>query len=76
VGQKAFVAGEIAFTNKEAMHWLDVTELVKRHAREGISFVLVRETRQLGDDEDKGFKVFITNKARDKAPAMVYWTGE
>ena len=76
VGQKAFVAGEIAFTNKEAMHWLDVTELVKRHAREGISFVLVRETRQLGDDEDKGFKVFITNKAKDKAPAMVYWTGE
>jgi len=61
VGQKAFVAGELAFTQNAGDHFLDVTELVKRHAKTGITFVLVRETRQLGDDEDKGNKVFISS---------------
>lgn len=60
VGRKAFVAGELAFTGTAADHWLDVTELVKKHAASDITFVLVRETRQLGDDEDKGRRAIIT----------------
>lgn len=60
VGRKAFVAGELAFTGTAADHWLDVTELVKKHAASDITFVLVRETRQLGDDEDKGRRVIVT----------------
>lgn len=60
VGRKAFVAGELAFTGTTADHWLDVTELLKKHAASDLTFVLVRETRQLGDDEDKGRQAIIT----------------
>jgi hypothetical protein len=60
VGQKAFVAGELAFTGTAADHWLDVTELVKKHTASDLTFVLVRETRQLGDDEDKGRQAIVT----------------
>ncbi|MEO6915427.1 MAG: discoidin domain-containing protein [Chitinophagaceae bacterium] len=60
VGQKAFVAGEIAFTGMETDHMLDVTDLLKKHADKNTTFVLVRETRQLGDDEDKGRRVIIS----------------
>jgi hypothetical protein len=73
VGQKAFVAGELAFNIKQQDHLLDVTELVKNHAGKGITFVLVRETRQLGDDEDKGKKVMISSSESDKKPELIFW---
>lgn len=73
VGQKAFVAGELAFTNQEQDHLLDVTDLVKKHAGNGITFVLVRETRQLGDDEDKGNKVIIGSLESNHKPELLYW---
>lgn len=60
VGSEAFVAGEIAFDKKDRNHYLDVSDLIKKHANAGITFVIVRETRQLGDDEDKGRKVIIS----------------
>ena len=73
VGQKAFVAGELAFTNQTQDHMLDVTDLVKKHAGKGITFVLVRETRQLGDDEDKGNKVFIKTIESNNKPEIFIW---
>ncbi|MEP6673687.1 MAG: discoidin domain-containing protein [Ferruginibacter sp.] len=71
VGSKAFVAGELAFGKTDQDHMLDVTDLVKKHAGHGITFVLVRETRQLGDDEDKGKKVMINNS--DNQPQLLFW---
>jgi hypothetical protein len=73
VGQKAFVAGELEFTNQNQDHMLDVTDLVKKHAGKGITFVLVRETRQLGDDEDKGNKVFINTMESNNKPELLIW---
>lgn len=74
VGTKAFVAGELAFTTEAKGHMLDVTELMKKHAGKKITFVLVRETRQLGDDEDKGKKVMIDNSSStNKSPALIIW---
>ncbi|MEJ5993754.1 discoidin domain-containing protein [Pedobacter sp. Du54] len=60
VGSAAFVAGEIAFNTTEKYHYLDVTDILKKYTNEGITFVFVRETRQLGDDEDKGRKVILS----------------
>lgn len=73
VGRKAFVAGEIAFTSSPKNHSLDVTDLVKMHGAKGISFVLVRETRQLGDDEDKGREVIINSSGQDIQPRLDMW---
>lgn len=73
VGQKAFVAGEVAFTTKGQDHMLDVTELVKKGAAKGITFVFIRETRQLGDDEDKGRSVIINSSESATKPKLHFW---
>ncbi len=73
VGQKAFVAGELAFTVQQQDHFLDVTDLVKHHSEKGITFVFVRETRQLGDDEDKGKKVMIRSLESNNKPELIFW---
>jgi hypothetical protein len=73
VGQKAFVAGEIAFNNKPQDHKLDVTDVIKKHAGKGVTFVFVRETRQLGDDEDKGRAVIISSTETVNKPKLECW---
>lgn len=73
VGQDAFVAGEIAFDQKERYHYLDVTDILKKHASTAITFVLVRETRQLGDDEDKGRKVLLSSSESGIEPKLELW---
>jgi len=72
VGQEAWVAGELAFGARSADHWLDVTDLVNKHASDTISFVLVRETREMGDDEDKGRRAVISASG-STAPELIYW---
>lgn len=73
VGQKAFFAGEIAFKSKQEEHKLDVTDFVKKYAGKGITFVLLRETRQLGDDEDKGRDVMINSAKGRYQPTLEFW---
>jgi len=74
VGTSVFVAGELAFTNRQEDRWLDVTDVVKRHSAKGIGFILVRETRQLGDDEDKGKKVLIQSAESAAGPQLLTWS--
>lgn len=76
VGEKAFVAGEIAFNAKQRDHKLDVTDVVKNHSGTGITFVFVRETRQLGDDEDKGRKVIINSLQNANKPTLDIWNSK
>ena len=76
VGQKAFVAGEFAFTNQQQNHMLDVTDLVKKHTGKGITFVLIRETRQLGDDEDKDKKVMVNSIESNNKPELIFWNSK
>jgi hypothetical protein len=73
VGTKAFIAGEIAFDQIKRNHYLDVTDLLKKHTANGFTFVLVRETRQLGDDEDKGRKVGISPVKSSNPPTLQIW---
>ncbi len=73
VGQKTYVAGELGLTNESSQYMLDVTELVNKHADKGITFVVVRETRQLGDDADKGRKAIINSMESEKGPKLHFW---
>lgn len=73
VGQHTYVAGELAFDMENRYHHLDVTDLVKKHGGKGISFVFVRETRQLGDEEDKGRRVIISSSESGNKPKLEVW---
>ncbi len=53
-GDRWFVAGETSLTHERGERMLDVTELVKRHTDGSVSFALIRELREPGDDYDKG----------------------
>lgn len=53
VGISAHVAGEIVLDGSASYHQLDVTSLVRKCPGREITFVLIRELRQLGDDADK-----------------------
>lgn len=53
-GESWFVAGETALAHEPSERMLDVTELVKRHTDGSVSFALIRELREPGDDYDKG----------------------
>ncbi len=71
VGSKAFIAGELVFTNQPKRHELDVTELLQRYPSDTYTFVLIREARELGDDYDKGKKcVVYSNKDISRKPQL------
>ena len=67
------VAGEIAFSSVLEKHQLDVTDVILKNATEEITFVIIRETRQLGDDADKGRNVVIKSKESGIPPSLDFW---
>lgn len=69
----AFIAGELAFDGKQKDHYLDITAALKGHPSKQLAFVFIRETRQLGDDEDKGRKVLIADDKEEQKPALLFW---
>ncbi len=73
VGQGAFVAGQLAFDSEQRKHYLDVTDILKQQVDKGVTFVVVRETRQLGDDEDKGRQVSIHASGSNDGPKLHLW---
>lgn len=75
VGQQAFIAGELAFDKQNKYHNLDVTEMLKKHVKDNVTFVLVRETRELGDDSDTGRKVLISSMEGVNKPELEIWSG-
>ncbi|GHB86701.1 discoidin domain-containing protein [Persicitalea jodogahamensis] len=76
VGGAVKVAGELAFSTIEKARHLDVTDIVKKNATEDITFILVRETRQLGDDEDKGRTLVIKSREAGDAPRLEIWSNK
>lgn len=72
VGTLVSVAGELAFTNQSADHFLDVTDMVKKHNSKYMRFILIREVRQLGDDADKAHQVNINSSGSNK-PELIFW---
>lgn len=73
VGNTAHVAGEIAIDKNFAYHQLDVTELLRDCKDNKITFVLIRETRQIGDDIDKGKICRFETKESENMPELVVW---
>lgn len=73
VASKAFVAGELVFDEQQKNHYLDVTDVVKTHPSKNYTFVLIRETRELGDDIDKNRTITINSKESDHSPQLIIW---
>ena len=76
VATKAFVAGELSFDGTAKTHYLDVTDVVKNHPAENYIFILVRETRHAGDDEDKNRTITIISKEGNNGAQLIYWTNK
>jgi hypothetical protein len=74
VGDGVSIVGQLAFDNEERYHYLDVTRIVNKY-RGGVTFVLVRETRHMGDYSDKGRNVVISSRETDKKPMLINYSG-
>jgi hypothetical protein len=74
VGDGVSIVGQLAFDNEERYHYLDVTRIVNKY-RGGVTFVLVRETRHMGDYGDKGRNVVISSRETDKKPILINYSG-
>lgn len=66
-GSSWFVAGETTLTREPNERMLDVTELVKRHTDGTVTFALIRELREPGDDCDKGIVGHL-----DEVPELIF----
>lgn len=75
VGQDVFIAGQLAFDNEKSYRYLDVTRHVKSHPN-GITFVVVRETRHMGDYGDKGRKVLIHSRESKLKPVLIHYSDD
>lgn len=73
VGGTAHVAGEIVVDETVAYHQLDVTELLRNCREQEITFVLIREVRQLGDDSDNGKSCSFGTKESKNGPKLAIW---
>ena len=73
VGNTAHVAGEIAVNRTPGYHQLDVTGLLRSCREREITFVLVREARQLGDDADNGRTCSFHTKEGGNGPQLLVW---
>lgn len=73
VGKNCFIAGELTMDNNPAYHYLDVTDIVKKHPSENLTFMLIREGCEPGDDYDKGRIASISNHTTKHAPILKVW---
>ncbi|KQS36782.1 discoidin domain-containing protein [Pedobacter sp. Leaf194] len=73
VGTEATIVGEIGFSGTKKEHILDITKILKNNSTKPITFVIIRETRQMGDDLDKEKKVVIEAKGSNDAPIIEIW---
>lgn len=73
VGQNSFIAGQLTMHNNPSYHYLDVTSIVKQHPSEELTFMLIREGREPGDDYDKGRVACISSEASAYSPLLKVW---
>ena len=73
VGITAHVAGEITVNGTASYHQLDVTSLIRKCRQPEITFVLIREVRQLGDDADKNRSCRFDTKESENKPTLFVW---
>ena len=73
VGNTAHVAGEIVVDKNASYHQLDVTGLVRKCKQKEITFALIRELRQLGDDSDNERNCYFDTKESNNKPVLSIW---
>lgn len=73
VGNTAHVAGEVVVNENASYHQLDVTSLIYKCKQPEITFVLIRELRQLGDDGDNNKSCSFETKESVNAPVLSIW---
>lgn len=73
VGRSAHVAGEIVFDMAADYHQLDVTSIIRKSPDPVMTFVMIREIRQLGDDVDNNKKCTLGTKESDQKPFLSLW---
>jgi hypothetical protein len=73
VGQRAQVAGELVVGADAAECALDVTPLIRECRAPHITFVLIREVRQLGDDADNGKRAAFDTREGGTPPELLLW---
>ena len=73
VGNTAHVTGEIIVDKNASYHQLDVTKLIRKCKQKEITFVLIRELRQLGDDSDNGKSCYLDTKESNHKPILSIW---
>lgn len=66
-----YVAGELTMNNYNAYHYLDVTDIVKKYIDRGVTFMLIREVREPGDDYDKGRTAEISSHVSPFKPELI-----
>ena len=62
-GRRWHMAGESSLTSKPRERYIDLTELIKRHADQAVTIAFVRELREAGDDYDQGITAMINPSA-------------
>ena len=70
---KIFVAGQIVLDENNQYRRLDVTDIVKGHVGQNVTFVVIRELRHLGDDMDKGRTGIIHSRESKFPPYLEIW---
>ena len=73
IGEEVFFAGQISFNKTQKYRYLDVTRHIKKYP-DGITFILIRETRHMGDYGDKGRNVVISPAHSDKSPVLINYS--
>lgn len=73
VGNTARVVGEMVVNKNASYHQLDVTALVRNCEKTEITFVLIRELRHLGDDDDNSKVCFFGTKESANKPVLSIW---
>lgn len=73
VGRTAHVAGQLSFSSPQETRMLDVTSLIRNCHSERITFILIREVRQLGDDADKNKVCSLQTRETSGGPVLLTW---
>lgn len=72
-GLHTFLAGEMVADSERKECSIDVSDIIRRTTASAISFIFIRELRQLGDDSDNGKQFLIQSRESAYKPVLMIW---
>ncbi|MEA4936387.1 MAG: discoidin domain-containing protein [Paludibacter sp.] len=72
-GSDTFLAGEMVAGMEQTDCAIDVTDILRRIKGKSITFIFIRELRQLGDDADNGEQFIISSRESADKPVLMTW---